>query len=206
MAAEPYHDSKRPAPHWEMLAICLAVVVVSLLFEVRSDDRVAFFAWPSHPAARDLWLSRTLWHPLSRMWSDAQFCASGTRAMGSILAGPPFGMAAGRCAPFPVSVSVRGPAPARTGIPRGARFPLVWASGHRASDRELDFRSSSTFRDCSVSANFGPARLSPAGGSPDRPDGTLGGFLLQALTARQKGEIVVDSQAHLHILAVDRLG
>jgi hypothetical protein len=49
MAAKPYHDSKRLAPHWEMLAICLAVVVVSLLFEVRSDDRVAFFAWPSHP-------------------------------------------------------------------------------------------------------------------------------------------------------------
>ena len=49
MAAEPYRDSKRPALHWEMVAICLAVVVVSLLFEVRSDDRVAFLAWPSHP-------------------------------------------------------------------------------------------------------------------------------------------------------------
>jgi len=49
MAAEPYHDSKGAAPHWEMLAICLAVVVLSLLFEVRSDDRVAFFAWTSHP-------------------------------------------------------------------------------------------------------------------------------------------------------------
>ena len=49
MAAEPYRDSKRPALHWEMVAICLAVLVVSLLFEVRSDDRVAFFALPSHP-------------------------------------------------------------------------------------------------------------------------------------------------------------
>jgi hypothetical protein len=49
MAAEPYRDSKRPTLHWEMVAICLAVLVVSLLFEVRSDDRVAFFALPSHP-------------------------------------------------------------------------------------------------------------------------------------------------------------
>jgi hypothetical protein len=32
-----------------MLAICLGVVVLSLLLDVRSDDRVAFAAMPSHP-------------------------------------------------------------------------------------------------------------------------------------------------------------
>ena len=47
MASEIPRDFKRPAPHWEMLAICLAVIVLSLLLEVRSDDRVAFFALPS---------------------------------------------------------------------------------------------------------------------------------------------------------------
>jgi hypothetical protein len=49
MASEPHRNSKRPAPHWEMLVICLAVIILSLLLEVRSDDRVAFFALPSRP-------------------------------------------------------------------------------------------------------------------------------------------------------------
>jgi hypothetical protein len=49
MAFEPVHNPKPSAPHWEMLAVSSMVIVLALLLEVRSDDRVAFLALPSHP-------------------------------------------------------------------------------------------------------------------------------------------------------------
>jgi Protein of unknown function (DUF2752) len=49
MAPRLPHDCKVAGPHWELLAISLGVVLLSLLLEVRSDGRVALAAVPSQP-------------------------------------------------------------------------------------------------------------------------------------------------------------
>jgi Protein of unknown function (DUF2752) len=49
MSSDPLHVPKSPASHWEILVTCLAVVAAALLLDVRSDDRVALAALPSHP-------------------------------------------------------------------------------------------------------------------------------------------------------------
>jgi hypothetical protein len=49
MRGEPIHNRRLAAPHWEMLAIASLTIALALLLEVRSDDRVAFQALPSHP-------------------------------------------------------------------------------------------------------------------------------------------------------------
>jgi hypothetical protein len=49
MAPRLPHDCKVAGPHWEMLAISLGVVLLSLLLEVRSDGRVTLAAVPSQP-------------------------------------------------------------------------------------------------------------------------------------------------------------
>jgi hypothetical protein len=50
------------------------------------------------------------------------------------------------------------------------------------------------------------ACVSPACGGFECPNGTGGRFVSQALATWQEGKIVVDSEAHVQVLSVDRLG
>jgi hypothetical protein len=49
MNSDPLHVPKPPASHWEILSICLVVLVAAGLLEVLPDDRVALAALPTHP-------------------------------------------------------------------------------------------------------------------------------------------------------------